>query len=95
VIDVDDEVMGPKYDQTEDGQQLYNLVVSKGFTYRTTMHHESQLITSIHHVRIPVHFMGGILIHETEDDKRKLPTNECWANRRKRTLKIDMFMETD
>jgi hypothetical protein len=32
------------------------------------MHHESQLITSSHHVRIPVHFMDGILIHETEDD---------------------------
>lgn len=67
--DIVDETFRPSSSQIEEAtKSMYKVTIPQGFTYRATLRQDSQIICTTHHVRIPVHFMDGILNYETEDD---------------------------
>lgn len=69
-----DEVRGPRYDSHDTEAQPYNVSVPQGFNFRTSLRHDGEIASSTHHVRIPVHYMDGILIHDTEEDTKTITT---------------------
>ena len=71
VIDIDDELDELNNEQNEDDKdrKLYNLVVPQGFSFKGHYRNEHQILASVHHVKIPVHYMDGSLGHENDEDK--------------------------
>jgi WD40 repeat protein len=57
-----------EHDEVQNNIHPYNISIPQGFSYRATFRHDKQIICTTYHVRIPVHFMDGILNYENDDD---------------------------
>ncbi|KAI8906284.1 hypothetical protein EDD86DRAFT_193003, partial [Gorgonomyces haynaldii] len=70
LLDIEDAVEEDN-NENESEEQFYNISISQGFTFRGILKSHETLVDATHHIKTPIHYMDGSLVHETEDDQQQ------------------------